>query len=138
MTDAQDPICIEYTPTDWGGVLCVTWRAKTFKQGPFNRHTPYGPLGGLIRCALLVSTGHERAECSFGGEPYEWRWIVDHSFNVENWIKHFRLRILGFADTWARQPESEGELLFEAECDEEPPSPPGVGIGKSWTIFGPG
>lgn len=76
-------------------------------------------VGDILRMGLSIATGAWQARASFDGEPVEMRLIAEHIFDHQAGQKYVRLRILGFADIYAHQPDEAGFLEFEAECDVE-------------------
>jgi hypothetical protein len=74
-------------------------------------------LGDLLRATLMIATGEWSASVSFDGEPRESRLIAGNVWDEALRRRRFRVRMLEFADIGSHQPDEEGVLVFDAECE---------------------
>jgi hypothetical protein len=91
------------TGTGWGEARVADDR------GPVELPTSYltDVLGELLLAVGAVLEGATRSECSWEGEPGEYRWVFEQVNG------RLTLRILAFSDAWPRQDEHEGTVVFE-------------------------
>jgi len=105
---AQPAVSIAYDLGEAGwSSFVLTVHGKRYEVGAFSWITD--ALDDLVRLAIDVATGANRAQVSLDGEPMEWRLILDQDNEPD-----MRLRILTFPDASKAAPESEGHLDFEA------------------------
>ncbi|MBO9709120.1 MAG: hypothetical protein J7521_13010 [Caulobacter sp.] len=112
---AVAPINIDYDLGEHGwSRFVLTVGDRNVEVGAFSYCTD--ALGDLLRAALTIASGGYRAETSFDGEPVEWRLILQRDWRAIT-PNTFDIKIVSFADIYARQPEAEGHLEFEAQVD---------------------
>lgn len=76
-------------------------------------------LGDLVRAALVIAASGSHAEVSFDGEPHEWRLLIDREWGAKTSRAMCHVRVLTFANIGAQSPESEGDNIFDAQCDSD-------------------
>jgi hypothetical protein len=67
-------------------------------------------LGDLSRAVLTLLQGLLQSKCSWQEEPGEYRWLFEQR------SEHLHIRIIWFDDTFSRQLDQRGKLIFESEC----------------------
>jgi hypothetical protein len=68
-------------------------------------------LRDLANAVIALFGGAQRSNCSWQEEPGEYRWV----FNREG--EHLRINILWFEDTFSRELDGRGKLVYSTECE---------------------
>lgn len=83
---------------------------------PWLSHTT-DVFGDLLRSAVHIAAGGYIAEARFDREPHEFRLLLERRWEAELDRETFGIRVLEFADIYAKSPESEGHQVFCASCE---------------------
>lgn len=67
-------------------------------------------LGDLARVVIGMLRGAPHARCAWQEEPGEYRWVLERAG------EHIRLRILWFPQTFSKQLDEAGRLVFATTC----------------------
>lgn len=115
--NVSEDVSIEFrlTGAGWGDLL-LQFGPKSFVLEGVSNTTD--ALGDLLRAALMIATGAWTARASFDREPCEWRLIIGSVFDPAQWRRGFWVRVFEFPDIYKNLPDEQGDLAFEAQCDE--------------------
>src|SRR5688500_13205855 len=67
-------------------------------------------LPDLTHAVIALLRTANRSTVAWAGPPGEWRWIFERDGDT------LRVRILWFKDTYSREPDERGELMWSTEC----------------------
>ena len=73
-------------------------------------------VGDLLRSAIMIATGSDRATVSLDREPAEWRIQLISMLDTDTGLGPVQIRIFEFDDFYAKRPDTEGNQVFLADC----------------------
>jgi hypothetical protein len=73
-------------------------------------------LGDLLRSAVMIATGSDRANIHLDREPAEWRIQLTSMLDIATGLGPMQLRILEFESVYRERPDTEGSEVFMASC----------------------
>jgi hypothetical protein len=73
-------------------------------------------LGDLLRSAIAIATGSDRATIHFDREPAEWRIQMTSMLDIATGLGPMQLRILELESFSGKSPDSAGHEVFIASC----------------------